>query len=123
MLNDHSLRYRTPVLDSNGFLQNYFIVSAANLEISVYGNTPNEALKLYKTAIQRGGSSVDGSSNAEEKSVTGSVVRVFKERVGDFTQVSFLLNNKENYIVSSEVAPLAVYLQEGDSVQVKYLNN
>ncbi|KQL37634.1 hypothetical protein [Psychrobacillus sp. FJAT-21963] len=112
----------TPVLDSNGFLQNYFIVSAANPEISVYGNTPNEALKLYKTAIQRGGSSVDGSSNAEEKSVTGSVVRVFKERVGDFTQVSFLLNNKENYIVSSEVAPLAVYLQEGDSVQVKYLN-
>lgn len=112
----------TPVLDSNGFLQNYFIVSAANPEISVYGNTPNEALKLYKTAIQRGGSSVDGSSNAEEKSVTGTVVRVFKERVGDFTQVSFLLNNKENYIVSSEVAPLAVYLQEGDSVQVKYLN-
>ena len=57
----------TPVLDSNGFLQNYFIVSAANPEISVYGNTPNEALRLYKTAFQRGGSSVDGSSKAEEK--------------------------------------------------------
>ncbi|MEI4771543.1 hypothetical protein WAX74_18115 [Psychrobacillus sp. FJAT-51614] len=112
----------TPVLDSNGFLQNYFIVSAANPEISVYGNTPNEALKLYKTAIQRGGSSVDGSSNAEEKSITGTVVRVFKERVGDFAQISFLLDNKENYIVSSEIAPLAVYMQEGDSVQVKYLN-
>ncbi|MFF2754144.1 hypothetical protein ACFVR1_10420 [Psychrobacillus sp. NPDC058041] len=112
----------TPVLDSNGFLQNYFIVSAANPEISVYGNTPNEALKLYKTAIQRGGSSVDGSSNAEEKSVMGTVLRVFKERVGDFTQVSFLLNNKQSYIVSSEVAPLAVYMQEGDSVQVKFLN-
>lgn len=45
----------TPVLDSNGFLQNYFIISAANPEISVYGNSPNEALKLYKTALQRGG--------------------------------------------------------------------
>ncbi|WP_419960594.1 hypothetical protein [Psychrobacillus sp. BM2] len=112
----------TPVLDSNGFLQNYFIVSAANPEISVYGNTPNEALKLYKTAIQRGGSSVDGSSNAEEKSIAGTVVRVFKERVGDFTQVSFLLENKQSYIVSSEVAPLAVYMQEGDKVQVTFLN-
>lgn len=112
----------TPVLDSNGFLQNYFIVSAANPEISVYGNTPNEALKLYKTAIQRGGSSVDGSSNAEEKSIAGTVVRVFKERVGDFTQVSFLLDNKQSYIVSSEVAPLAVYMQEGDKVQVTFLN-
>ncbi|WP_313894276.1 hypothetical protein [Psychrobacillus sp.] len=112
----------TPVLDSNGFLQNYFIVSAANPEISVYGNTPNEALKLYKTAIQRGGSSVDGSSNAEEKSVSGTVARVFKERVGDFTQISFLLDNKENYIVSTEVAPLAIYIEEGDIVQVKFLN-
>ena len=46
----------TPVLDANGFLQNYFIVSAANPEISVYGTTPNEALKQYKTALQRGGS-------------------------------------------------------------------
>lgn len=112
----------TPVLDSNGFLQNYFIVSAANPEISVYGNTPNEALKLYKTAIQRGASSVNGSSNAEEKSVAGTVVRVFKEHVGDYTQISFLLDSKENYIVSSEVAPLAVYMQEGDNVQVKFLN-
>ncbi|MEK3973287.1 hypothetical protein [Psychrobacillus sp. FSL K6-1267] len=111
----------TPVLDSNGFLQNYFIVSAANPEISVYGNTPNEALKLYKTAIQRGGSTVDGSSNAEEKSVSGTVVRVFKERVGDFTQVSFLLDNKTNYIVSSEMAPFVVYMEVGDKVQVKYL--
>ena len=112
----------TPVLDSNGFLQNYFIVSAANPEISVYGNTPNEALKLYKTAIQRGGSSVDGNSNAEEKSIAGTVVRVFKERVGDFTQVSFLLDNKQSYIVSSEVAPFAVYMQEGDKLQVTFLN-
>lgn len=111
----------TPVLDSNGFLQNYFIVSAANPEISVYGNTPNEALKLYKTAIQRGGSTVDGSSSAEEKSVSGTIVRVFKERVGDFTQVSFLLDNKTNYIVSSEMAPFVVYMEVGDKVQVKYL--
>ncbi len=112
----------TPVLDSNGFLQNYFIVSAANPEIFVYGNTPNEALKLYKTALQRGSSSVNGSSNAEEKSITGTVIRVFKERVGDFTQVSFLLDNKTNYIVSSESAPFAVYMEEGDQVQVTYLN-
>ena len=62
------------------------------------------------------------ASNAEEKSITGTVVRVFKERVGDFTQVSFLLNNKENYIVSSEIAPLAVYMAEGDIVEVTYLN-
>src|SRR5699024_892843 len=48
-----------PVMDSNGFLQNYFIVSAANPEISVYANSPNDALKLYKTALQRGGSVLD----------------------------------------------------------------
>jgi hypothetical protein len=110
----------TPVLDSNGFLQNYFIVSAANPEISVYGNTPNNALKQYKTALQRGGGSVDGSSEAEEKEVTGTVLRVYKEKTGDYTIVSFLLNNRQSYIVSSENNPLSIYLKEGDKVDVTY---
>ncbi len=111
----------TPVLDSNGFLQNYFIVSAANPEISVYANTPNEALKLYKTALQRGGSTVDGRSDAEEEKVAVTVARVFKERVGDFTLVSILAEDGRNYIVSSEVAPLAIYVQEGDKLFITYL--
>jgi hypothetical protein len=110
----------TPVLDSNGFLQNYFIVSASNPEISVYGNTPNNALKQYKTALQRGGGSVDGSSDAEEKQVDGTVLRVYKEKTGDYTIVSFLLNNKQSYIVSSESNPLSIYLKEGDKVEVTY---
>ncbi|MFL1994692.1 hypothetical protein VYF65_000123 [Lysinibacillus irui] len=110
----------TAVLDSNGFLQNYFIVSAANPEISVYATTPKEALKLYKTALSRGGNTVDGSSNAEEKQASGKVLRVYKERLGDFTTVSFLLNNGENYLVSAETEPLAIYLQEGDEVIITY---
>jgi hypothetical protein len=111
----------TPVLDSNGFLQNYFIVSAANPEISVYGNTPNEALKLYKTALQRGGSTVDGSSKAEEAKAAITVGRVFKERVGDFTLVSILADDGRNFLVSSEVEPLAIYIQEGDKLVLTYL--
>src|SRR5690606_6667711 len=101
----------TPVLDSNGFLRNYFIVSAANPEISVFASTPNEALKLYKTALQRGGSTVDGSSNAEEKQLSGTVLRVYKEKSGDITITSFYLNNDQNFIVSSENSPLSIYLE------------
>lgn len=110
----------TPVLDSNGFLQNYFIVSAANPEISVYAATPNDALRLYKTALQRGGSTVNGTSDAEEANISGVVERAFKEKAGDFTVVSFLLEDGTNYIVSSENVPLAIYLQEGDDVDVTY---
>lgn len=110
----------TAVLDSNGFLQNYFIVSAANPEISVYATTPKEALKLYKTALSRGGNTVDGSSHVEEKQASGKVLRVYKERLGDFTIVSFLLENGENYLVSAETEPLAIYLQEGDEVILTY---
>lgn len=112
----------TPVLDANGFLQNYFIVSAANPEISVYANTPNDALKLYKTALQRGGSSVNGTSNAEEAKASGTVERVYKERVGEYTLVSFMLASGTNYLVSTEVSPLAVYLEVGDKVNVTYLD-
>lgn len=112
----------TPVLDSNGFLQNYFIVSAANPEISVFATTPNEALKLYKTALQRGGGSVDGSSKADEKRVSGTVIRVYKEKVGDFTIISILLDNHQNYVISSENSPMSIYLQEGDKVNIIYLD-
>jgi hypothetical protein len=112
----------TPVLDSNGFLQNYFIVSAANPEISVYGSTPNEAMKLYKTALQRGGGTVDGSSKAEVKQANGTVLRVYKEKSGEYTVVSFYLNNRQNYILSSAKNPLAIYLQEGDKVRLTYLD-
>lgn len=112
----------TPVLDANGFLQNYFIVSAANPEISVYGNTPNEALKLYKTALQRGGGTVDGTSKAEEKQVNGKVVRVYKEKADNTTIVYFLLDNNQSYILSSENAPKAIYLQPDDEVKVTYLD-
>lgn len=114
-----------PVLDSNGFLQNYYIVSAANPEIAVQGATPNEALRQYKTVLNRTGASstVNGSSSQEEKTAKGKVVRVYKEANGDFTNVSFLLDNGDNYIVSTEVAPLAIYLEEKDSVEVTYINS
>ena len=111
----------TPVLDANGFLQNYFIVSAANPEISVYGNSPNEALKLYKTALQRGGSTVDGTSTAEEAKAAVTVKRVFKERVGDYILVSILAEDGRNFLVSSEAAPLAIYIQAGDKLAITYL--
>ena len=112
----------TPVLDANGFLQNYFIVSAANPEISVYGATPNDALKQYKTALQRGGGSVDGRSKAEEKQISGTVVRVYKEKTTDFTLVYFLLDNGQSYIISSENTPEAIYLQPEDKVTVIYMD-
>ncbi|MEZ7171979.1 hypothetical protein [Sporosarcina sp. OR05] len=111
----------TPVLDSNGFLQHYFIVSAANPEISVFANSPNEALKLYKAALQRGGSSVDGSSSAKEEKTVATVLRVYKERAGDFTIVSILSDDGTNYVVSTEVVPLAIYVQEGDRLAITYL--
>ncbi|WP_102347783.1 hypothetical protein [Bacillus sp. Marseille-P3661] len=111
----------TPVLDPNGFLQNYFIVSAANPEISAYADTPNAALKQYKTALQRSGSSVDGASRAEQKQISGTVVRVYKERSESFTIVSFLLDNGKNFLVTSEISPLAIYLREGDAVNVSFL--
>ncbi|UTE72391.1 hypothetical protein M1I95_19330 [Rossellomorea marisflavi] len=110
----------TPVLDSNGFLQNYFIVSAANPEIAVYADTPNQALKMYKTALQKGSGSLNNNSKAEEKQDSGKVVRVYKEKSGDYTVVSFLLENGKNYIVSSEISPLAIYLMENDTVKITY---
>lgn len=110
----------TPVLDSNGFLQNYFIVSAANPEIAAYASTPNEALRAYKTALQKGGGTVNSSSKQEKKEATGKVKRVYKEKTGDYTTVTFLLDDGKSYTMSSEKEPLVIYLKEGDQVTMKY---
>ncbi len=110
----------TPVLDSNGFLQNYFIVSAANPEIAAYASTPNEALRAYKTALQKGGGTVNSSSKQEKKETTGKVKRVYKEKTGDYTTVTFLLDDGKSYTMSSEKEPLVIYLKEGDQVTMKY---
>lgn len=110
----------TPVLDSNGFLQNYFIVSAANPEIAAYASTPNEALRAYKTALQKGGGTVNSSSKQEKKESAGKVKRVYKEKTGDYTTVTFLLDDGKSYTMSSEKEPLVIYLKEGDQVTMKY---
>lgn len=112
----------TAVLDSNGYLQNYFIVSAANPEITAYAQSPAEALKLYKTALQKGGGTVSGSSSAEEKEMSGKVLRVYKEKSGENTIVSFLLDNRQSYTMSSEKEPLIIYLLEGDDVTLTYMD-
>ena len=112
----------TGVLDSNGFLQNYFIVSAANPEITAYGSTANEALRLYMTALQKGGGTVDGATKNIAMNIDGKVVRVYKEKTGDYTVVSFLLDNGQSYIMSSEKDPLIIYLQENDEVSIRYLS-
>jgi hypothetical protein len=36
--------------------------------------------------------------------------------------VSFLLDNRQNFIISSEKVPLAIYLNEGDKVTVRYMD-
>lgn len=110
----------TPVLDSNGFLQNYFIVSAANPEIAAYASTPNEALRAYKTALQKGGGTVNSSSKQEKKEAAGKVKRVYKEKTGDYTTVTFLLDDGKSYTMSSEKEPLVIYLKENDQVTMKY---
>ena len=78
-------------------------------------------MNLYKTALSRGGSTVDGTSNAEQANAIGKVSRVYKERVNDFTVVSFLLETGENFIVSTETVPLAIYIEPGDTVSILYL--
>lgn len=111
----------SPVLDSNGFLQNYFIVSAANQELSAYAATPNEALKLYKTALSKGEGVLDAVGDAEEGQISGHITRVYKENSDNGTIVYFLLESGENFIVSTELNPLVIYLESGDFVQITYL--
>ena len=49
-------------------------------------------------------------------------MRVYKEKSGDFTMVTFLLDNRQSYTISSENSPLSIYLQPGDVVKITYMD-
>ena len=62
------------------------------------------------------------TSSSEEKKISGKVLRVYKEKLGENTNVSFLLDNRQSYTMSSEKEPLIIYLLEGDEVTMTYLD-
>ncbi|OZU87712.1 DNA-binding protein [Virgibacillus indicus] len=108
------------VLDPNGLFKHYAYIKAADSDFVVFGDTARQTLESYRLALATDPSNVESTGEAALENRSGKVSRVLVTTQDKTQIVQFLLNgDKTIYTINSGKAPLAIFLQEGDSVQLE----
>ncbi|CQR46822.1 hypothetical protein BN1058_01097 [Paraliobacillus sp. PM-2] len=108
------------VLDPNGLFKKYAYINAADSDFVVFGETANQTLKSYRIALQQNPSFVNSSDQAEIENVEGIINRVLVSTNDDIQIVQFLLKNDPIiYTVNTTIEPKAIFLTEGDTVNME----
>ncbi len=109
------------VLDPNGLFKQYAYIKAADSDFVVFGDTAKQTLDAYRIALAQDPSNVESTGEAAgHESVSGEIERVVITTQTTGQLIQFLLTNDTTiYTLSSTKAPLAVFLQQGDHVQLE----
>lgn len=109
------------VLDPNGLFKQYAYIKAADSDFVVFGDTAKQTLDAYRIALAQDPSNVESTGeSAGLESVSGEIERVVITTQSTGQLIQFLLtDDKTIYTMSSTKAPLAVFLQQGDLVELK----
>ncbi len=108
------------VLDPNGLFKHYAYIKAADSDFVVFGDTAKETLDKYRLALAQDPSNVEstGETSLEERS--GVVDRVVVTTQNTDQLVQFILTgDKTIYTINASKAPLSIFIQEGDRVELK----
>ncbi|WP_087975178.1 DNA-binding protein [Oceanobacillus rekensis] len=115
------------VLDPNGLFKHYAYIKAADSDFVVFGDTARQTLDAYRLALAQDPSNVESTGETaglEKRNGNISRVVITNQETGQLIQ--FLLAGDQTiYTLNSSKAPLAVFLQQGDTVQfdVNVLDN
>lgn len=105
------------VLDPNGLFKHYAYIKANDSDFVVFGDTARQTLESYRLALAQDPSNVKSTDESELESISGKVDRVLVTTQNTGQVVQFLLDgDKTIYTVNSGKAPLALFMQKGDSV-------
>ena len=108
------------VLDPNGLFKHYAYIKAADSDFVVFGDTARQTLESYRLALATDPSNVESTAEGALESRSGKVARVLVTTQDKNQIVQFLIDgDKTIYTVNSGEAPLSIFLQEGDSVQLE----
>lgn len=113
--------YFMTLKDNAGLIKQYSFVSVANYTSVGVGETINGALRNYRQVINNTGDGIVTGENAE--TVTGTVLRIASEMLGDGITYKMILEEEQNkifvsaYDLSNELA----LTQPGDKVKLEYL--
>lgn len=108
------------VLDPNGLFKEYAYIKADDSDFAVFGETAKETLNAYRLQIAQSPSSVGGSEGVDLTEKSGTVNRVLVTSTDSRQSVQFLLEGETTiYTVNTSKAPLAIFLQDGDAVDLQ----
>ncbi|WP_406945295.1 DNA-binding protein [Halobacillus sp. SY10] len=108
------------VLDPNGLFKQYAYIKAADSDFAVFGDTAKQTLNAYRLQIAQDPSSVEGSQGVELTEKSGTINRVLVTSTDSRQSVQFLLEGETTiYTVNTSKAPLAIFLKEGDQVNMQ----
>ncbi|WP_337018886.1 DNA-binding protein, partial [Oceanobacillus massiliensis] len=109
------------VLDPNGLFKHYAYIKAADSDFVVFGDTARQTLDSYRLALAQNPSNVESTGEgADLETRTGSIERVVVTNQNEGQLIQFLLADDQTiYTLTSAKAPVAVFLQQGDQVQLE----
>ncbi|MGR9047842.1 DNA-binding protein [Halobacillus faecis] len=108
------------VLDPNGLFKQYAYIKAADSDFAVFGDTAKQTLNAYRLQIAQDPSSVEGSQGVDLTEKSGTINRVLVTSTDSRQSVQFLLEGETTiYTVNTSKAPLAIFLKEGDQVNIQ----
>ncbi|MEC3883635.1 DNA-binding protein [Halobacillus sp. HZG1] len=108
------------VLDPNGLFKQYAYIKAADSDFAVFGDTAKQTLNAYRLQIAQDPSSVEGSQGVDLTEKAGTINRVLVTSTDSRQSVQFLLEGETTiYTVNTSKAPLAIFLKEGDQVNIQ----
>ncbi|RWZ52181.1 DNA-binding protein [Halobacillus fulvus] len=108
------------VLDPNGLFKEYAYIKAGDSDFAVFGETANQTLSAYRLQLAQDPSTVQGSEGADLTEINGTVNRVLVTSTDSRQSVQFLLQGETTiYTVNTSKQPLAIFLREGDEVNLQ----
>lgn len=114
------------VLDPNGLHKQYAYIKADDSDFVVFGDTANETLDAYRMALLQNPGNIGATDDANTETRSGEVVRVLVTSTEQGQVIQFLLKNDRTiYTVNGSKAPLAIFLEKGDTItaEVQLLEN
>ncbi|WP_102028563.1 Yip1 family protein [Salirhabdus sp. Marseille-P4669] len=108
------------VLDPNGLFKHYAYIKAADSDFVVFGDTAKETLDKYRLALAQDPSNVESTGETSLEEQSGVVDRVVVTTQNTDQLVQFILTgDKTIYTINASKAPLSIFIQEGDRVELK----
>lgn len=113
-----------PVVDADGLVQAYAVVSASNANVIATGTTQRAAFQKYKSVISQKKATLKPSSKGEEKSIIGKVVAKEVLQEAENKMVYLLLEGREEiFVITGDDFPYSIFAKEGETVTMSYLDS